>query len=73
MKQAYPAFLLSLTLLAGCGSVGPDYSAPVLPAAQRATSFGAPIAGLGAGAGEVQWWPVVDAPALSPLSQTGPG
>ncbi|RMU39508.1 hypothetical protein ALP29_00745 [Pseudomonas syringae pv. avii] len=69
MKQAYPAFLLSLTLLAGCGSVGPDYSAPVLPAAQRATSFGAPIAGLGPGEVEVQWWQVFDEPALSQLIQ----
>ncbi|WEJ03260.1 efflux transporter outer membrane subunit [Pseudomonas sp. FJ2-5-13] len=69
MKQAYPAFVLSLTLLAGCGSVGPDYSAPVLPAAQRATSFGAPIAGLGPGEVEVQWWQVFDEPALSQLIQ----
>lgn len=69
MKLAYQAFLVSSLLLAGCTAVGPDYSAPVLPAAQRPASFGAPIAGLGTGDVEVQWWRVFDEPALSQLIQ----
>jgi len=69
MKRSFPLFMLPLLLVAGCAAVGPDYSAPVLPAPHRPASFGAPVAGLGSGEVEVQWWQVFDEPALSQLIQ----
>ena len=67
MRLFNPALLWSLLLMAGCASVGPDYSSPVLPVAQRPASFGAPFTGLGTDEIEAQWWQVFDEPALSQL------
>ena len=69
MRLFNPALLWSLLLMAGCASVGPDYSSPVLPVAQRPASFGAPFTGLGTDEIEAQWWQVFDEPALSQLIQ----
>lgn len=67
-RLQYPP-LLSLSaalLLAGCVTVGPDYSPPVraLPA-----SFGETPAGVAPGAVEAAWWRGFDEPALEALIQ----
>lgn len=53
-------------LLAGCVSVGPNYSTPSprLPA-----SYGETPAGIGSGAVEATWWRAFDEPALAALIQ----
>ncbi|MCX7587821.1 TolC family protein [Phenylobacterium sp. 58.2.17] len=51
-------------LLAGCVTVGPDYSPP--PAATPA-SFGETPAGVGPGAVEAMWWRAFEEPALEAL------
>ncbi len=65
-RLQYPP-LLSMSaalLLAGCVTVGPDYSPPVraLPA-----SFGETPTGIGPGAVEAAWWRAFDEPALEAL------
>ncbi|VVN79323.1 efflux transporter outer membrane subunit [Pseudomonas fluorescens] len=70
MRRLYQTVVLPLSafiLLAGCAAVGPDYSQPSLPASRLPGSFGAPPAGLGSGAVEVQWWRTLDEPALTTL------
>lgn len=72
MRSPYQAILLPLSalfLLAGCVSVGPDYSAPSLSSSQFPASFGEPSAALSSGAVEVQWWRAFDEPALTTLIQ----
>ena len=69
MRTFYRTLLLpisSLLLLAGCVSVGPDYSAvqPSLP-----TSFGKVPVGLVSGEVEIAWWNSFDDPTLTKLIQ----
>lgn len=61
----YTAFL-PFVLLAGCATVGPDYSPP--PQAPPA-SFGDMPAGIAPGAVEAAWWRAFDEPALDGLIQ----
>jgi len=51
-------------LLAGCATVGPDYSPPPPP---PTVSFGETPAGIGPGAVEVAWWRAFNEPALETL------
>ncbi|MDD0976236.1 efflux transporter outer membrane subunit [Pseudomonas fontis] len=72
MKRPYHTTLLSMaafTLLAGCASVGPDYSPPALAPSRTPASFGTLPGGVAEGAVEVQWWRTFDDPALTGLIQ----
>jgi multidrug efflux system outer membrane protein len=74
MRGPYQAVLSlsALILLAGCATVGPNYSPPLLPSlpsSQFLASFGEPLAGLGSGTVEVEWWRAFDDPTLVTLIQ----
>ena len=72
MKNTYRTVMLPLSaliLLAGCMSVGPDYTPPSQPSSQFPASFGELPAGLAPGNVEVEWWRVFDEPALTALIQ----
>lgn len=67
MRRLHHSPLLPLSavmLLAGCVTVGPNYSPP--PKAPPA-SFGETPAGIGSGAVEVAWWRAFNEPALEAL------
>ncbi|PWF40522.1 efflux transporter outer membrane subunit [Massilia glaciei] len=69
MKITYQAvwFPLGALILAGCAAVGPDYAPSSLASSRLPASFGAPPAGLVAGAVELAWWRAFDDPALTAL------
>ena len=72
MKNTYRTVMLPLSaliLLAGCMSVGPDYTPPSQPSSQFPASFGELPAGLAPGNVEVEWWRVFNEPALTALIQ----
>ena len=72
MKNTYRTVMLPLSaliLLAGCMSVGPDYTPPSQPSSQFPASFGELPAGLAQGNVEVEWWRVFNEPALTALIQ----
>ena len=67
MMRRLPLLLAATGLLAACKTVGPDFAAPPLPAAQSGyASEGAGKASLGEGP-ERQWWRAFGSPELDAL------